>query len=348
MRYSVSMTNPDDGHEELKHYLGQRLGLEPSQLALLWGYLVDDHVIGEFEQGYIGRDEVLDQARRLYERFRSWEGKRPVLSRGPREFEFSGRGEVWIKNAVHYVRDMPVNRGIVTGPLTNEESMMAEALEKYFAVHASARPVVREFRKEFLPGNGPLTPGDAEDLLTRTVYAPKHFDSAIGGFPRTEVEMALENVVGELAGSYPWPFPYEIQRFVLSGDPPSIEPVRSGAVGAESQANSGVIAFMPFVSEQTVLNAFKRYRAYLLNRPRQKASSEKSLRIFTFTLSQVSEEGKFPSWADLLTLWNRAYPDEKLSDRSALRRTYIRVEKALLEHPDRWRNGNRFVYSVYP
>ncbi|MEW6637352.1 MAG: hypothetical protein AB1425_11150, partial [Actinomycetota bacterium] len=107
------MTKSDDGHKELKNFLAGRLGLQPEQLSFLWECLREDHVIGEFDQGYAGREEVLAAARRLLSRLRGWEGKHTSPGESSREFAFSGPGEAVIMHGgVDYVRGVSVNRGI--------------------------------------------------------------------------------------------------------------------------------------------------------------------------------------------------------------------------------------------
>ncbi|MEW6636136.1 MAG: hypothetical protein AB1425_04890, partial [Actinomycetota bacterium] len=154
---------------------------------------------------------------------------------------------------------------------------------------------------------------------------------------------AVEQVGEELKACYPWETLDSVALFLFSGKPPSIEPIRCVNGGGPAAVNAGTIQFMPFVSEQTILNTLKNYRAYFLNKPRQKIPTAKTLKAFLFVLDQIDIEGRFPSWPTLLSLWNETYPAEKFSDRSALRRAYIRAEAALLANPLSWRHGNELT-----
>jgi hypothetical protein len=121
---------------------------------------------------------------------------------------------------------------------------------------------------------------------------------------------------------YPWESVGEAAVFVISGRPPRIaEPFRM----VHDHGNlTYSMTFSPWVSEETIVHAYRATRHIYWRLP-----GEKTIRVLRFVSEQTDEEGRLPSWSELLDRWNVANPNDRYAGRSALYRAYERAVKAL-------------------
>jgi hypothetical protein len=126
----VSMNKTRDGHGRLRANVAKhvRMNEDSKDFRYLWKCLEDDRYISEWEKGISGEEEILKGAKRILERLRGWPGR---TSRRPRQERQDSQ-------------DIPVES-------TEREKDMTAALREYLAVHAAHRPIVRRFRREYLP-----------------------------------------------------------------------------------------------------------------------------------------------------------------------------------------------------
>lgn len=136
----------------------------------------------------------------------------------------------------------------------------------------------------------------------------------------------LEDLGRWLIGHYPWPL-RDAAWFALTGEPPEIEPIRISGRESDGMYN---IAFAPWISEKTIRLAYRSVQVGD-NRP----LGSKSLNAFRF-VDEQTELGQIPKWTELTAQWNEQHPNDKFTDRSALRRAYKRAERRLAST---WING---------
>ncbi len=130
-------------------------------------------------------------------------------------------------------------------------------------------------------------------------------------------------VLGEwLADKYPWENLGDAVVFLVSGRPPRLAEPLSAAVNEGNATFS--ITFSPWVSEETVLRAYRAVRSLHRQLP-----GGKTLRVLRFVSEQTDEAGHPPSWDEMCDRWNAANPNEAFKHRSALRRAYLRAVEAL-------------------
>jgi hypothetical protein len=142
--YIVSMNKPRNGHNEKKAFLAKCLRMEKDdRFEVLWESLADHEIIEDWERGATSEEDVVDDARRLLHQFRAWEGR------------------------ASSTRQKPERRAMVEVPVepTEREKDMTAAYREYLAVHAAQRPIVRRFRREFLPEGRLLTDDHDISLL---------------------------------------------------------------------------------------------------------------------------------------------------------------------------------------
>ena len=139
----VSMNKTADGHGRLRANLAKhvRLKEDSDDFRYLWECLEEDHYISEWEKELSGEEEVLQGAKRILERHRGWPGRTSTRQRQERQ----------------------VSLNIPVEPTEREKDMTA-AFREYLAVHAAQRPIVRRFRREYLP-DGRLYTDDHDILL---------------------------------------------------------------------------------------------------------------------------------------------------------------------------------------
>ena len=133
----------------------------------------------------------------------------------------------------------------------------------------------------------------------------------------------LEALGEWLADKYPWENVGDAVVFLVSGRPPRLAEPLSAAINEGNATFS--ITFSPWVSEETVLRAYRAFQSFHRQPP-----GGKTLRVLHFVSEQTDEEGHFPSWDEMCHRWNVAYPNEAFKHRSALRRAYLRAVEALV------------------
>jgi hypothetical protein len=108
-------------------------------------------IIEDWERGATSADDVVYDAKQLLHRFRAWEGHMSSTRQKPK-----GRAMV----------EVPVE------PSEREKDMTA-AFREYLAVHAAQRPIVRRFRREYLPDGRLLTDDHDIALLLKEQHVAK-------------------------------------------------------------------------------------------------------------------------------------------------------------------------------
>lgn len=129
----------------------------------------------------------------------------------------------------------------------------------------------------------------------------------------------LEDVGRWLITLYPWPL-RDAAWFVLTGEPPEIESLK---VQYDRARGTYSLTFAPWISEKTIRLAYRSVQPRD-NRP----LSKKGLSAFRF-VNEHTEPGQTPKWAELTRLWNEQHPEDKFTDRSALRQAYERAKERL-------------------
>jgi hypothetical protein len=133
----------------------------------------------------------------------------------------------------------------------------------------------------------------------------------------------LETVGKWLTDVYPWESVGDAIVFLVSGKPPRL--AESLSVGINMGSATYSITFAPWVTEETVSRAYRETQ-----HSRHRLPQYKTVQVLRFVSEQTDEGGRLPSWATLLDRWNRANPTQRFSDRSALRRAYLRAIEALV------------------
>jgi len=111
--------------------------------------------------------------------------------------------------------------------------------------------------------------------------------------------------------------------FLISGRPPRLAEPLSATLQEENATYS--ITFLPWVSEETISRAYHLIRSWHGRLP-----GDKTIRVLRFVVQQTDEEGYPPTWSTLLSRWNVANPDDRFTDRSALRKAHRRAVEALV------------------
>jgi len=327
--------------------------------------LLEDRVIAEWEQEYIGKEEVLKEARRLVQRFRSWESP---SSQVDRDQEWSQPEKL-----SQPLQDIGVE-------CSGREQDMAVALSKYMALHAARHPAVRTFRKESLPHGRLLTErkGITDSLLSQPGVQkwisdthgvkPGEFVQVKGWWPLRYLAEQVMTVVRDLQlregvnewyfnhrlGKYvirrdmqeytdlgklvellmhlfPWNHAGEVALFLIAGSPPPHVP---DPIRWSMHRDSGTfsIDFLPWVSKETILGAYRDVRLFV---DANQLPKDKTLRVFHFVVDQADRDSNFPPCSELLRRWNDTHPEEKekFSDRSAIRRAYMRAVDVMTPYP---------------
>ena len=146
----------------------------------LWEWLEADRYISEWEKGHSGEEEVLQGAKRILGRVRGWPGRTSKRQRQERRVS----------------QDIPVEP-------TEREKDMTAAFREYLAVHAAQRPIVRRFRREYLP-DGRLYTDDHDITL---LLEEQHVAKA----GTTNLQQYLDENRGK---------PDDVVPFVFSTEPP--------------------------------------------------------------------------------------------------------------------------------
>jgi hypothetical protein len=364
----VSMFEMNNGHEHLRTWLAKRLRMEhdPDRFGIVWDCLLADRVIEEWRQGYFGKEGVLEAARRLLRRFRSWESPSSPVA----------RNQEWSHPGVpsRPPQDMEVN-------YSDRERDMVGALSKYMALKAAQLPVVRIFREETLPHGELLRetkeitdfllsqpgvqkwisdthgvePGEfvkvkgwwplaylaeqvmtvVRDLQLREGVNEWYFNHRVGKYViRRDMQeyTDLGKLVELLMHAFPWNHAGEVALFLIAGSPPPHVP---DAIRWAMHRDSGTfsIEFLPWVSEETILSAYRDVRRFS-DPNRLPREDSRTLLVFHFVVDQADRDGNLPSWRELLRRWNDTHPEVKFSDRSAIRRAYMRAVDVMTPYPN--------------
>ena len=133
----------------------------------------------------------------------------------------------------------------------------------------------------------------------------------------------FETLAKWLLDKYPWASKEDAEVFLITGRPPRlVEPLRA----AQDDANAAYsITFSPWISEETVVQAYRAIQSSFQRPPR-----DKTVQVLKFVSEQADDEGILPSWAELYDLWNAANPNHRFVDRSALYKAYRRAVEALV------------------
>ena len=157
------------------------------------------------------------------------------------------------------------------------------------------------------------------DSMAWSYEPPEQFPYGIMHLIRDKSGRTLEDLGLWLVSLYPWPLRDAIW-FVLTGEPPEVTPL---AVERDRSSGMYTLTFTPWISEKTIRDAYRSLQSGD-NRP----LGYKSLSAFRF-VDMYTEPRQTPKWAELTRRWNQENPDDKFTDRSALRRAYERAEARL-------------------
>jgi len=146
------MNKTADGHGRLRAYLAKHLRMneDADDFRYLWEWLEQDRYISEWEEELSGEEEILQVAKRTLERLRAWPGRTSTRQRQERQV----------------LQDIPVEP-------TEREKDMTAAFREYLAVHAAQRPIVRRFRREYLPDGRLYTDDHDMSLLLEEQHVAK-------------------------------------------------------------------------------------------------------------------------------------------------------------------------------
>jgi hypothetical protein len=172
-------------HSKKKAFLAKRLRMKKDdRFEVVWATLADREIIEDWERGATSAEDVVDDAKQLLHRFRTWEGHASSTRRTP-----EGRAMV----------DVPVEP-------TEREKDTTAAFREYLAVHAAQRPIVRRFRREYLPDGRLYTDDHDISLLLEEQYVTK---------PGTDVQQYLDENQGK---SDDWAVPFVFSTEPLGDD----------------------------------------------------------------------------------------------------------------------------------
>ncbi len=315
--------------------------------------MVEDKYVAEWEQALTSKDEVLQEAKRSLRRYRR---AREGRSSSP---EHRGEQEPLVRAVQHIPveptereRDMEdalrkylaahASRRPLVQRFRREDLPHGDLLKRdedialYLAAELDVEPDV----KLYLTWSEPKP--DVEVCFDVNYYGQEARDqenelspSLVGWIAEQDKEQErlleqdwegpsgwhLEKLAEWLMDKYTWKHVEDVVVFLISGRPPRlVEPLRV----TRYMNDNFSISFSSWVSEETVLRA---YRATHPPYPRQ--PRDKTMRVFRFVLEQMDEEGRLPSWDKLLDRWNTANPSEAFSHRSALYKAYTRPARAL-------------------
>ena len=191
------MNEPENGHSQKKAFLAKRMSMEnDDRFEVLWESLADREIIEDWERGATSAEDVVDDAKQLLSSFRAWEGHTSSRRQEPKG---------WAR--VEY----PVE------PSEREKDMTA-AFREYLAVHAAQHPIVRRFRREYLPDGRLLTDDHDIALLLDEQKVGR------GRAGTTDVQQYLDEN-SDTTHNY-WPV-----RAELSGKPPTGDVTAFGPMG---------------------------------------------------------------------------------------------------------------------
>jgi hypothetical protein len=145
-----------------------------------------------------------------------------------------------------------------------------------------------------------------------------------------EAVQRSEKLAEWLAEVYPWESVGDAMVFLVSGRPPRLAETLSATSDVDRATHS--ITFLPWVSEETVVQAYRATRRTLRDgQPsNRELPNDKTIRVLRFVTEQADDNGERPSWATLFDRWNADNPNEQYAERSAFRKAYNRAVKALV------------------
>lgn len=331
---------------------------DADRFVALWATLEEELYVEEWEMDAIDKEQFLEKAEEFRSRFRAWEERRyekrtkqdiPVE---PTKRERAATDALRSYLAAHaaeqplvqrFRRKHPLLQG---GLLTQDEEIEAFLalelgvdldLEQYLDSHRGKPSNVLPYRlhAEASAGDGEaITDKEMAQIVAKKqseqerrledqwVREPELFLQRLeeGG---SEPGGYLEELGEWLVNVYPWSHVGEAVVFVISGRPPRLAEPLSAAMNMGNATYS--ITFSPWVSEATVVRAYRT----VISRHRR-LPGDKTIRVLHFVSEQADEEGQLPSWSELERRWNKANPDERFWDRSAMHKTYSRAVEALV------------------
>ena len=149
-------------------------------------------------------------------------------------------------------------------------------------------------------------------------------DAPIWTYPGSVLD-TLRVLCEELARSFGWEIP-AVVRFVLTGERPPCEPVRSSATVTMMGSHRRVgitLQLDAWLSDDEVTRAYREARDEL-GVPKNVPVKERTLRLFRFVTERTDDAGRRPSWRELCDEWNRAEPDAQSRYVSYFERDYER------------------------
>ncbi len=153
-------------------------------------------------------------------------------------------------------------------------------------------------------------------------------------FWRGTVIDALVTLCRKLIETYGWEMP-ETLRFVLCGQAPTVASIKGShevpagyAPAPPPYAEIG-LSLAPWLSDQTVLRAYRLMQQYLPDGERRERDSRRTnrrnLRIFCFVEERTAtSNGSRPPWRQLMEDWNAAHLAERYIDYRRFARDYGR------------------------
>lgn len=158
------------------------------------------------------------------------------------------------------------------------------------------------------------------DFSFQTVYEPPaQFPDGVMHLILAQGGKSLKDLGRQLTTRYPWPL-RDAVWFVLTDEAPELEALK---IDRNRANGTHILTFAPWVSEKTIRHAYRS-----LQQADNQPIGRKGLSAFRFVEAHT-EPGQTPKWAALTELWNRRHPGDRFTDRSALRRAYLRARGRL-------------------
>ncbi len=325
---------------------------------MVWEWLVEDGDIRDWENGPGTDEEVLEQAHRALDRYYQARSKQTYGSR-----KKPGEGPVWhvpvepndrekaMTEAFREYLAMHANQRAVVqrfrrehlpgGRLLGQDEEISAFLAQELGVETSvggfidshgAKPA-REMPFSLSaepPVNNTANFMTDEELANEIAEYEKDTEQRIEENWHNPPGPRLEKLAEWLVEVYPWESVGDAVVFLISGRPPRLAETLSATSDVDRATRS--ITFLPWVSEETVVQAYRATRRVLQDgQPAyRELPNDKTIRVLRFATERADDNGQRPSWATLFDMWNVAYRNEAYSERSAFRKAYNRAVKALV------------------
>lgn len=166
----------------------------------------------------------------------------------------------------------------------------------------------------------PLLGGDVIDHLSAAAEYRYPYEAGVMELISDGEGRSLGDLGRRLAAHYPWK-PGEGAWFVLTGEPPEIEPVR---LSYDEARGTFTLAFMPWVSKGAILQV----RRLAQQRSESGALKDRALEVFRF-VAERTDARKGKPWEKLRAEWNEQHPDDRFANRSSIASAYRRAEEKL-------------------